>query len=68
MDYGLIGFVISTIGGVLMLAGVVVLAGSEKERTDITGEVSEAEGPGLYLIYAGLAAIGIGIFMMLWYR
>ncbi|NOQ54639.1 MAG: hypothetical protein GQ558_08555 [Thermoplasmata archaeon] len=65
MDQGLIGFVLATIGGVLMLVGVLVLANAEKERTDITGEVAEAAGPGLYLIYAGLAAIGAGIVMML---
>ena len=65
MDQGLIGFVVATIGGVLMLVGVLVLANTEKERTDITGEVAEAAGPGLYLIYAGLAAIGAGIVMML---
>ncbi len=65
MDQGLIGLVVATIGGVLMLVGVLVLANTEKERTDITGEVAETEGPGLYLIYAGLAAIGTGILMML---
>ncbi len=65
MDQGLIGFVLATIGGVLMLVGVLVLANAEKERTDITGEVAEAAGPGLYLIYAGLVAIGAGIVMML---
>jgi hypothetical protein len=65
MDLGLIGSVAATIGGVLMLAGVFVLANTEKERTDITGEVAEAEGPALYLVYAGLAAIGAGILMMM---
>ncbi len=65
MDLDMIGYVLSAIGGVLMLVGVLVLANTEKERTDITGEVAEAEGPGLYLIYAGLAAIGAGIVMML---
>ncbi len=65
MDQGLIGLVVAAIGGVLMLVGVLVLANTEKERTDITGEASEAKGPGLYLIYAGLAAIGAGIVMML---
>jgi hypothetical protein len=65
MDLGLIGFVISTFGGVIALVGVLVLAGSEMDRTDITGEVGQAEGPGLYLIYAGLVAIGVGIVVML---
>lgn len=66
MDSGFIGFIIVTIGGVLMLAGVLALANSEKERSDITGEVAEAKGPGLYLIYAGLAVIGAGFVTMLW--
>ncbi|MCK4969155.1 MAG: hypothetical protein KAS77_01460 [Thermoplasmata archaeon] len=65
MDLGLIGFVIVTIGGFLMLAGVLALASTEKERTGITGEASEARGPGLYLIYAGLAVIGAGFVTML---
>ena len=65
MDRGLIGFVAATIGGVLMLVGMLILANTGKERTDITGEVAEAAGPGLYLIYAGLAAIGTGTLMML---
>jgi len=66
MDYGLIGFVIVTIGGLLMLAGVLTLAKTEKERTDIDGEVVEGKGSGLYLIYAGLAVIGAGFVTMLW--
>ncbi len=66
MDLDLIGYVLTAIGGVLMIVGVLVLANTEKERTDITGEVSEAKGPGLYLIYAGLAILGLGIVMMLW--
>ncbi len=65
MDQGLIGFVVATIGGVLMLVGVLVMVNTEKERAAITGEVAEAAGPGLYLIYAGLAAIGAGIVTML---
>ncbi len=66
MDLDSIGYAVAAIGGLLLLVGVFVLANIEKERTDITGEVAEAAGPGLYLIYAGLAAIGAGIVMMLW--
>jgi hypothetical protein len=65
MELGIIGYVNATVGGALMLIGVLVLASTEKGRTDITGDVSEASGPGLYLIYAGLAALGIGIILML---
>lgn len=65
MDIGLVGFVVAIIGGALMLVGVLVLANTEKARTDITGEVVEAAGPGLYLIYTGLAAIGAGIVIIL---
>ena len=65
MDRGLIGFVAATIGGVLMLVGMLILANTGKERTDITGEVAEAAGPGSYLIFAGLAPIGTGTLMML---
>jgi hypothetical protein len=65
MDMGLVGSIISVIGGVLAFVGVIMLASSERERTDIVGEVGEASGPGLYLIYAGLAAVGAGIIIML---
>lgn len=65
MDLDILGFVTATIGGVLMLVGMLMLVNTEKGRTDITGEVAGAAGHGLYLIYAGLAAIGAGILMML---
>ena len=65
MDQGLIGFVVAAIGGALMLVGMLVLANTEKELTAITGEAAEAEGPGLYLIYAGLAGIGAGLIIIL---
>ena len=65
MDQGLIGVVVAIIGGVLMLVGMLVLANTEEKRTGITGEVGEAEGPGLYLIYAGLAGIGAGLIIIL---
>ncbi|MCK5251315.1 MAG: hypothetical protein KAQ96_00140 [Thermoplasmata archaeon] len=65
MDQGLIGLVVAAIGGVLMLVGVLVLANTEKTRINKTGEVAEAEGPGLYLIYAGLAGIGAGLIIIL---
>ncbi len=64
MDQGLIGLLVTTIGGVLMLVGILVLANTQKNLTDITGEAAEAEGPGLYLIYAGLAGIGAGLIIM----
>ena len=48
-----------------MLVGVLVLANTEKTRINKTGEVAEAEGPGLYLIYAGLAGIGAGLIIIL---
>jgi len=47
------------------MAGVLVLAGAAKARTGVTGETAEAGGTGLYLIYAGLAGIGLGIVLML---
>jgi hypothetical protein len=65
MDLGFIGFVIVTIGGFLMFAGVLALASTVKERKGSTGEASEAGGPGLYLIYAGLAVIGAGFVTIL---
>ncbi len=65
MDQGLIGLVVAAIGGVLMLVGMLVLANTEKELTAIAGEAAEAEGPGLYLIYAGLAGIGAGLIIIL---
>jgi len=65
MDQGLIGLVASIVGGVLVMAGVLVLAGAAKARTGVTGETAEAGGTGLYLIYAGLAGIGLGIVLML---
>ena len=48
-----------------MLVGMLVLANTEKKLTAITGEDAEAEGPGLYLIYAGLAGIGAGLIIIL---
>ena len=64
MDQGLIGLLVTIIGGVLMLVGILVLANTQKKLTDITGEAAEAEGPGLYLIYAGLVGIGAGLIIM----
>ncbi len=65
MDQVLIGFIVTAIGGVLMLVGMLVLANAEKARINKTGEVAEAEGPGLYLIYAGLAGVGAGLIIIL---
>ncbi|UCC93360.1 MAG: hypothetical protein JSW25_01435 [Thermoplasmata archaeon] len=65
MDWGLVGVFVSIIGGVIAFVGVLVLANSEHERTNMIGEVGEASGPGLHLIYIGLAAVGAGIVIML---
>jgi hypothetical protein len=64
MDQLLIGLLVTIVGGALMYVGMLVLARAEEKRIVTNSGGAEAEGAGLYLIYAGMAGIVLGIIVM----